>query len=310
MDKVTDMLGLLLNLLNVDKCFEIFRSYRWPEYIYCPDCKSQHIYFDFEESPKNQYKCAKCGRWWTDYTGTIFEGTKVPIEKWFLVMIFFSKKTSAKEMSEMFDLNRKTVNRMVKLIMNDVLLRKFSKKLSEEAEADEVYVNIGEKGSKNLNFPRKRGRKKPGRGTFDSGRAPILGLVERQSGKIKLEVAFNAKKETCHDFIHDNLMNNSILYTDSWVGYKDIDWLDGHKTVNHSKKEYARDEDHDGKCEVHCNTMEGIWSVLRQFLRTFRGLTKKYVHLYVSFFEFLYNNKRDSSDALEDLLFLTLATHD
>lgn len=304
------MLDILLSVLNIEKCFDIFRSYRWPEFVYCPDCKSQHIYFDFEESPKYQYKCADCGRWWTDYTDTIFEGTKISIEKWFLVITFFSKKTSAKEMSEMFGLNRKTVNRMVKLIMNDVLMRKCSKQLSEEVEMDEAYLNIGEKGSKALRFSRKRGRKKPGRGTFDSGRAPILGAVERQSGKIKLEVALNAKKETCHDFIRDKLMNNSILYTDSWVGYNGVDWLNGHKTVNHSKNEYARDENGDGKCEVHCNTMEGIWSVLRQFLRTFRGLTKKYVHLYISFFEFLYNNRIDSSDALGDILFLTLATHD
>ena len=29
-----------------------------------------------------------------------------------------------------------------------------------------------------------------------------------------------------------------------------------HKTVCHSKGEYARDEDGDGFCEVHSNTME------------------------------------------------------
>jgi hypothetical protein len=31
--------------------------------------------------------------------------------------------------------------------------------------------------------------------------------------------------------------------------------------------EYARDEDGDGFCEVHVNTMEGFWSLLRSWLR-------------------------------------------
>ncbi|MCU0428221.1 MAG: transposase [Candidatus Kapabacteria bacterium] len=39
-----------------------------------------------------------------------------------------------------------------------------------------------------------------------------------------------------------------------------------HSTVNHSIKEYARDDDGDGFCEVHCNTLEGLWAALRIFL--------------------------------------------
>lgn len=39
------------------------------------------------------------------------------------------------------------------------------------------------------------------------------------------------------------------------------------------------------ECEVHCNTMEGIWVGLRNFLRPFRGIHKQYLHLYVGIFE-------------------------
>ena len=47
------------------------------------------------------------------------------------------------------------------------------------------------------------------------------------------------------------------------------------------QSEYARDDDGDGFYEVHCNTMEGIWGGLRNFLRPFRGIRKKYLYLYV-----------------------------
>src|SRR3954447_24100530 len=45
-----------------------------------------------------------------------------------------------------------------------------------------------------------------------------------------------------------------------------------HKTVCHGRGEYARDEDGDGFCEIHVNTMEGAWSLLRSWLRPHRGI--------------------------------------
>ena len=44
-------------------------------------------------------------------------------------------------------------------------------------------------------------------------------------------------------------------------------WGYQHKTVCHAHGEYARDEDGDGFCEIHVNTMEGTWSLLRSWLR-------------------------------------------
>jgi transposase len=41
--------------------------------------------------------------------------------------------------------------------------------------------------------------------------------------------------------------------------------------VCHSRGEYARDEDGDGFHEVHVNTMEGFWSLLRSWLRPHRA---------------------------------------
>ena len=40
-------------------------------------------------------------------------------------------------------------------------------------------------------------------------------------------------------------------------------WGFEHHKENHGNKEYARDDDGDGFCEVHVNTMEGFWSLLR-----------------------------------------------
>jgi transposase len=52
--------------------------------------------------------------------------------------------------------------------------------------------------------------------------------------------------------------------TDEYDSYAKLpQWGYSHKTVCHSKREFARDEDSDGFCEVHVNTIEGFWSLLR-----------------------------------------------
>jgi hypothetical protein len=58
-----------------------------------------------------------------------------------------------------------------------------------------------------------------------------------------------------------------MVMTDKYDIYAKLpEWGYGHKTVCHSKHEFARDEDGDGFCEVHVNTIEGYWSLLRSWL--------------------------------------------
>ena len=66
----------------------------------------------------------------------------------------------------------------------------------------------------------------------------------------------------------------------------------GHKSVNHGRGEFARDEDGDGLCEVHVNTMEGFWSLLRSWLRPHRGIAQEKLPLYLGFFEWLLLDSR------------------
>jgi transposase len=56
--------------------------------------------------------------------------------------------------------------------------------------------------------------------------------------------------------------------------------------------EWARDDDGDGIREVHVNTIEGMWTGVRNFLRPFRGVHKRYWSQYVAMCEFDINRKR------------------
>ena len=69
-------------------------------------------------------------------------------------------------------------------------------------------------------------------------------------------------------------------------------WGYSRKSVCHGAGEYARDEDGDGFYEVHVNTMEGFWSLLRSWLRPHRGISQAYLPIYLGFFEFVHNAKK------------------
>ena len=45
----------------------------------------------------------------------------------------------------------------------------------------------------------------------------------------------------------------------------------------------------DGFHEVYVNTMEGVWSLLRSWLRPHRGVSQERLPIYVGFFQFVHN---------------------
>lgn len=73
----------------------------------------------------------------------------------------------------------------------------------------------------------------------------------------------------------------------------------------HSRGEYARDEDGDGFHEVHVNTMEDFWSLLRSWLRPHRGISQEYLPDYPGFFEFIRNARQRGKRLMDSLFFLT-----
>ena len=76
------------------------------------------------------------------------------------------------------------------------------------------------------------------------------------------------------------------MFTDEYAIYARLpQWGYAHRTVCHSRGEYARDEDGDGFHEVHVNTIEGVWSLLRSWLRPHRGISQEQLPLYLAFFE-------------------------
>src|SRR5712671_2328393 len=72
--------------------------------------------------------------------------------------------------------------------------------------------------------------------------------------------------------------------------------------------ESSRDDDGDGFCEVHVNTLEGFWSLLRSWLRPHRGISQEKLPLYLGFFEFVHNVRARGKALLGELIGLLVSS--
>jgi len=120
---------------------------------------------------------------------------------------------------------------------------------------------------------------------------------------VVLHMLANVRQKTIKPIITGAVAPGALIHTDEYGIYARLEeWGYGHKTVCHGRGEYARDEDGDGFCEVHVNTIESFWSLLRSWLRPHRGLSQDKLPAYLGFFQIVHNARRRSRTFLEALL--------
>jgi hypothetical protein len=123
-------------------------------------------------------------------------------------------------------------------------------------------------------------KREPGRGHYDKDRPAIIAWVSRQ-GAVVIQATKDFTVKTVQKAADLAVQAGSRLYTDSASSYRAVTGY-VHDFVNHTKKEYARGE-------VHENRAECLFSLLKPYLRVFRGMSKTNLPGYLGFFQFLRN---------------------
>jgi transposase-like protein len=246
-----------------------FEQKRWGNAVECPHCGSDHVY---KVSSAQPYKCAKCKVKFTCKTGTIMEGSHVPVRTWLLAMFLMGagrKGISSLEMGKQLGVTQKTAWYMAHRIREACTE---AAKLRGIVEVDEVYI-----GGKEKNKHASK-RFKKGRGV--ANKIPVVGMRSR-TGKIVARVVRTTGKKTLENVISENVAQGSAVFTDEHKSYKGLKKLGyKHHTVNHSKGEYV-----DGN--THTNSMESFWALFRRGLNgTFHSVSKKHLQRYVDEFGF------------------------
>src|SRR5262245_55395832 len=128
---------------------------------------------------------------------------------------------------------------------------------------------------------RRRLKGAPGRGALEKEKPPIFGMIQR-TGEVVIRMLANVRQVTIEPLIRATIAPGSVIYTDESDIYHRLDeWGYEHHSVCHAAGEFARDDDGDGFGEVHVNTMEGFWSLLRSWLRPHRGISQEKLPLYL-----------------------------
>jgi len=216
------------------------------------------------------------------------DGSKRSLAHWILATFLLCLSCSSRRIARELGVHGRTSYRWCWWLRNTALSYEMERQLEGTVEADDLYHTAGHKGQakqggKKLLGRRARGRRKkcePGRGHYDKDRPAIIAWVSRQ-GAVVLHATKDFTVKTVQKATNLAVQAGSRLYTDSASSYRAVQgYL--HAFVNHTQKEYARGD-------VHENRAECLFSLLKPYLRVFRGVSKFNLPGYVSFFQFLRN---------------------
>jgi transposase-like protein len=308
----TERLNIRIHdLISPEKCFDFLRKERWPKGIRCPKCTSNRVKKNGHKDSDplcQKYKCRNCGRRFNDFSGVFLAKKHHPISVWVVMLYLMGINLSNSQIAAELDLDVDVAQTMTMALRRDIYDRKPGCKLTGVVECDEVYVKAGHKGHpeavrrKNRQGRRRGLKGAPGRGTLEKEKPPVLGIIQR-SGDVAIFMLPDVQRKTIEPILRSVIEPGSLVNTDEYIIYgKLTEWGYEHKTVCHANAEYARDEDGDGFCEVHVNTIEGFWSLLRSWLRPHRGVSQENLPYYLGFFEFIHNVRRRGKALLPSLL--------
>lgn len=169
-----------------------------------------------------------------------------------------------------------------------VLLDDGGQKMKGTVEVDEAFFGGG---GKSYNWS-----------SISTRKQPIIGMLERETKKVRLFLVEDRKVGTINKLIFENIELGSTVYTDSWRGYDDISDYYNHHTIDHSKREFVRGD-------VHTNGIESFWGGMKRNLRKAHiKITDAHVHLYANEAAWRHNSRgKEPIQLFNELLIRTMA---
>ena len=270
------IIELLKTFPTEQSCIDHLTELRWNGNVVSPFDSTSRVY----SCKDNKYRCRNTGKYFNVRTGTLFDNTKVPLQKWFLsiwIATSHKKGISSIQLSKDIDVTQKTAWFMLQRIRNCFGFDNIGE-LDNEVEVDETFI-----GGKNKNrHSSKKVKESQGRSVKD--KTPVVGMLERQ-GKLIARQIEDTKLETLTTEIIKNVKHSASVFTDEWLGYNAISRIYDHSVIKHNANEYV-------KGNIHTNTIEGFWSLLKRgIVGIYHFTTKKHLQKYVDEFVFRYNTR-------------------
>ena len=264
-----------------DKCLDYLESMRWPNgEIGCVHCGEvgRVSKITREKKGKNQrariYQCMACNKQFSATSGTIFNDTHLPLQKWFLAIALIceaKKGISAKQLQRHLGVNYRTAWHLAHRIRE--AMQDGTELLTGVVEVDETYMSARK--------PRK-GNPKVKKQTTEV----VLGMRER-GGKLRLIPISDAKMRIIEPEIVKHISPDAFLQTDKHAIYEIIGkrlFPGRHRMIDHIRTY--------GEGLNHTNTIENAFSLLKRGVYgSFHKVSIKHLGRYCNEFSFRFNRR-------------------
>lgn len=304
---------LLEKFHDEQSCIDHLEALRWDGKVISPFDKDSQVY----KCKNNKYKCRNTSKYFNVKTNTIFEDTKISLQKWFMALYEFSshkKGISSHQLAKDIDVTQKTAWFLLHRLRYAFDHPDFKETLKDDVEIDETFI-----GGKNKNRHKdKKVQNSQGRSFKD--KTPVLGMIERQKytiikrphkiikgeivsekiiskeSKLICEVVPDTKQQTVDPIVKLNIQAGTNVYTDEWDAYSGLKSTYNHSMVNHGAKQYVNGM-------AHTNNMECFWSHLKRGINgIYHWVSEEHLQSYANEFTLRFNTRHDTTNQRFDLI--------
>ncbi|MFV9551630.1 IS1595 family transposase [Algibacter sp. PT7-4] len=288
--EVKSVLDLIQAFPTQQDCIEHLELLRWNGNVVSPFDTTSKVY----NCKGNKYKCKNTGKYFNVKTNTIFDNTKIDLQKWFLAIWLVTshkKGISSLQLGRDLGITQKSAWFMLQRIRNCFGLNDDNKeKLQGEVEIDETYV-----GGKAKNRSMKIRADKSEETKEKYKKSAVLGMIQR-GGDVRAMHVENASEMSLLPPLVNNISFGSTVYSDELTSYSKLERVYDHKAVKHSRSEYVRGR-------VSTNSIESFWALLKRGIYGIYHFTsKKHLQMYVDEFVFRYNTRKSTESDRFNLL--------
>ena len=179
----------------------------WPTGPICPHCGHDRAYFIQSKHPDGRatgnlktrtqrrvWKCANCRKQFSVLTGTIMQGTKIPVRTWILVMVEICSDEngiSAREVERKYGLTAESAWFMLHRLREAMRREPLSSMMRGTIVADETWIGGNPRNRHGYGKESPVRVRTPPRPNLRTDKTLVLSLVNKQTGEVRSVVAPN-----------------------------------------------------------------------------------------------------------------------